>query len=50
MNDREKLDKINKVSHAIWDWMMSLDTAIVSLIPPIEKIMELSQPSEGSPT
>ena len=43
MTDREKLDRINEVAGAIWNWMCDLSEPLVSLIPPIERIRELSE-------
>ena len=47
MNDKEKLKKINEIAGHIWDWMCSLERSIVTLIPPIEKIRELSAPVDA---
>ena len=43
MNElKVKLETINDISNKIWDWMCGLPTPLISLIPPIEKIRELS--------
>ena len=44
MKDKEKLEKIYEISGLIWDWMSNLERPIIMLIPPIEKIRELSAP------
>ena len=44
MKDKEKLEKINEIAGLIWDWMCKLERPIIMLIPPIEKIRELSNP------
>ena len=44
MNDKEKLEKIYEIAGLIWDWMCKLGRPIIMLIPPIEKIRELSAP------
>jgi len=40
MNPEEKLIEINEISRLVWDWLC--ENPIVSLIPAIEKIIELS--------
>ena len=42
MNDKEKLEKINEIAGLVWDWMLKLERPIIMLIPPIERIIELS--------
>ena len=43
MNDKEKLKKIYEIAGLVWDWMLKLERPIIMLIPPIEKIRELSK-------
>ena len=42
MKDKEKLEKINEIAGLVWDWMLKLERPIIMLIPPIERILELS--------
>jgi hypothetical protein len=42
MKDKEKLEKINEIAGLVWDWMLKLERPIIMLIPPIERIIELS--------
>ena len=46
MNEKERLKEINEITIKIWNWMCELSTPIISLIPPIERIMELSEIKE----
>ena len=48
MNEQERLAEINKIAHSIWEWMCERQKAMIALIPPIDKIMELSEFKEDS--
>jgi len=43
MKDKDKLEKINEIAGLVWDWMLKLERPIIMLIPPIERIIELSK-------
>ena len=41
MNDKEKLERINEIAGLTWDWLC--ENPIIELVPPINRIILLSQ-------